>query len=85
MFFIIQDQFIFIHDAVLEELVCKDTSIDTNEYSQQLTKFSSDGTFNKQFDLLIQVSTSPDSYCTDTASSHHDKNRTDKFLPRKLS
>ena len=58
--------------------------INANEYSQQLIHFSSDGTFNKQFDLLAQVSPSPDSYCTDTASNHHDKNRTDKHLPRKL-
>ena len=69
---------------MLEALVCKETSINTNEYSQQLARFLSDGTFKKQFDLLVQMSPSPDSYCT-TASNHHDKNRTDKYLPRKLS
>ena len=50
-----------------------------------MARFLSDGTFKKQFDILVQVSPSPDSYCTDTASNHHDKNRTDKYLPRKLS
>ena len=46
--------------------------------------FSADGTYAKQFSSLNELTPPLDSYCTDTAKNHRDKNRSDQHLPSKL-
>ena len=79
----------FLHDAVLETVICGDTEIPANECEMKLQELkeidSSTGCsdLQSQFDLLSQVTPDPDDVFTDSAKAHSDKNRSTSYLPRK--
>ena len=37
----LQEQYVFIHDAILEVIMCGDTQIDAGDFSQRLKKLKS--------------------------------------------
>ena len=77
----------FLHDAVLEAIICGETEIPTDKYQTKLQELkeidSSTGCsgLQSQFDILSQVTPDPDNVFCDTAKAHSDKNRTKKYLP----
>ena len=77
----------FLHDAVLEAIICGETEIPSDKYQtklQKLKKIDSSTVYSglqSQFDILSQVTPDPDKVCCDTAKAHSDKNRTNKYLP----
>ena len=85
----LKDQYVFLHDALLEAISCGDTEISTDQYRSILDKLKSldmktDTTgIESQFVLLSQVTADPDSILCPTAKSHPDKNRSNKYLPCK--
>ena len=77
----------FLHDAVLEAIICGETEIPADKYQTKLQDLkendSSTGCsgLQSQFDLLSQVTPDPDNVFTDTAKAYPAKNRSSKFLP----
>ncbi|XP_019858334.1 PREDICTED: receptor-type tyrosine-protein phosphatase S-like [Amphimedon queenslandica] len=84
------DQYVFLHDAVLEAIICGETKIPTDKYQTKLQELkeidSSTGCsgLQSQFDLLSQVTPDPDDVFTNTAKAYPAKNRSSKFLPVEL-
>ncbi|XP_019851757.1 PREDICTED: receptor-type tyrosine-protein phosphatase epsilon-like [Amphimedon queenslandica] len=82
------DQYVFLHDAVLETVMCGDTEIPSNEYEMKLRELkeidSSTGCsgLQSQFELLSQVTPDPDDVFCDSAKAHSDKNRSTSYLPQ---
>jgi hypothetical protein len=83
------DQYVFIHDAVLESVTCGETEIPADKYElivrrlKEIDPTSNTTGLETQFHLLHQVTPNPsDVYCS-TAKCNSSKNRSDKFLPRK--
>jgi protein tyrosine phosphatase len=84
-----QYQYRFIHDAVLEQLVCGDTQIQSQDFRRALQKLQQqelvNGAFKSgfavQFDVLEQVSPKPEDVLCRTAMLYLDKNRTTNYLP----
>ena len=78
----------FLHDAVLEAVVCGETEIATDKYQLTLQKLKEIDPqtgltgLQSQFDLLSQVAPDPVHVLCDTAKAHKDKNRSNNFLPR---
>ena len=83
----LKDQYVFLHDALLEAISCGDTEISTDQYQLILDKLKAldmktDTTgIESQFVLLSQVTADPDSVLCPSAKSHLDKNRSNKYLP----
>ena len=55
----VQEQYVFIHDAILEVIICGDTQIDAGGFSQSLNKLKSTpksrpNEFEKQFMVSSQ-------------------------------
>ena len=79
----------FLHDAVLEAIICGETEIPTDKYQMKVIELkemipSCQKTgLKSQFDILSQVTPDPDNVFCDTAKAHSDKNRSNKYLPCK--
>ena len=79
----------FLHDAVLETIMCGDTEIPANKYELELQKLkgvdpvTGCSGLKSQFDLLFQVTPDPDDVFCDSARAHPEKNRTTSYLPCK--
>lgn len=69
----------FLHDAVLEAIVCGDTEIPIDSLASEIER--SDQNFETQFNLLSKVTPNPDEVISTIASEHGDKNRSAKYLP----
>ena len=82
-----QDQYVFIHDAILESVTCGDTQISAGDLRKQIQRLSqvvqnkSCTGFQFQFQILKQVTPSPDQISCSTAQSHPTKNRGIMYLP----
>ena len=88
MIFPPQDQYAFVHDAVLERIICGETEIPTDKYQSELQKLKEHDPrthqtgLESQFNLLFQLTPNPDDVHCNTAEVNSDKNRSDKYLPR---
>ena len=77
----------FLHDAVLEAIICGETEIPTDKYQIELQDLKeidlSTGCsgLQSQFFLLSQVTPDPNGVFSDTAKAYPAKNRSSKFLP----
>ena len=77
----------FIHDAILEVLTCGDTQITTTNLRLEIDKLSHEDPTHKcsgyqyQFNVLDQVSASPNEVNCSIALKNPGKNRGDKYLP----
>ena len=77
----------FVHDAVLEAVICGETDITTDKYEMKLQKLkgvdpvTSCSDLKSQFDLFFQVTPDPDDVLCDTAKTHPEKNRSNSYLP----
>ncbi|XP_041379294.1 receptor-type tyrosine-protein phosphatase alpha-like [Gigantopelta aegis] len=82
------DQYAFVHDAVLERVICGKTEILTDKYRSELQKLKEcdprthQTGLESQFNLLFQLTPKPDDVHCNTAEVNSDKNRSDKYLPR---
>ena len=87
---LLQDQYIFIHDAILEVVTCGDTQITATNFRLQMDKLSHEDPTHKctvyqhQFKVLDQVTPSPTEVNCSTALNNPNKNRGDKYLPGAL-
>ena len=53
----LQEQYVFIHDAIMEVIMCGDTQIDAGDFSQSLKKLKSTPKFRpNEFDNQFMVS-----------------------------
>eukprot|EP00731_Ephydatia_muelleri_P019055 Em0011g1095a len=81
------DQYIFLHDAILESVMCGNTQIQVSNIHISLNTFETkDPTSNKtglesQFEVLEQVSPDPKSVRRDVALEEAGKNRSMDYLP----
>ncbi len=86
-FIFVQDQYIFIHDAVYEFLTCGDTQISSGNFRVAVDRLSREDSseqcngYEHQLRVLDQVSPNPSQVNCSTALKHPDKNRGDKYLP----
>ena len=77
----------FVHDAVLEAIICGETDIATDKYEMKLQKLkevdlvTGSSGLKSQFDLFFQVTPNPDDVFCDTAKTHTEKNRSNNYLP----
>ncbi|XP_064386173.1 uncharacterized protein LOC135334783 [Halichondria panicea] len=82
-----QDQYVFIHDAILESVTCGDTQISAGDLRRQILNMSSVAPgktvsgFQYQFQILEQVSPNPNEINSSAALESMDKNRGKKYLP----
>ena len=82
-----QDQYVFIHDAILESVTCGDTQINAGDLRRKIQRMSQVAQgkncteFQYQFQILEQVSPKPDEVISSTAQKNTDKNRGMKYLP----
>ena len=78
----------FVHDAVLEAIICGDTEITTNKYEMKLMEMKKvnpgepKSVLQSQFDLLYQVTPDPDDVLCDSAKRYAERNRSNNYLPR---
>ena len=83
----LQDQYIFLHDAILEIVACRDTSIDSEQFKQgcpnlQQVDFVTKKTpLETQYITLAQVTPDPSNISSKTALMHPEKNRSTSYLP----
>ena len=81
----------FVHDAVLEAVICGETDITTNKYEMKLKKLKEVNPvtgcsgLKSQFDLFFQVTPDANNVLCDTAKTHLDKNRSNTYLPRECT
>ena len=79
----------FLHDTVLEAVICGETEVSTENYASDIKKLKTINPkrqctgMESQFGLLHQVSPDPDDVHCNSAKTHADKNRSNKYLPRK--
>ena len=84
-----QDQYIFIHDAILESVTCGDTQISAGDLRRQMQKLSQTAQgqkctgFQYQFQILEQVTPNPSQVRSNVAVKNANRNRNMKYLPRK--
>ncbi len=84
---LLQDQYIFIHDAVYEFLTCGDTQISSSNFRVAVERLNREDPseqcngYEHQLRILDQVSPSPSQVNCSTALKHPDKNKGDKYLP----
>ena len=77
----------FVHDAVLEAVICGETKMATDNYEVKLQKLkevdpvTGCSGLKSQFDLFFQVTPDPDDVLCDTARMHAEKNRFNNYLP----
>ncbi|XP_064386419.1 uncharacterized protein LOC135334961 isoform X2 [Halichondria panicea] len=82
-----QDQYVFIHDAILESVTCGDTQISAADLRRQIQKMSSVAPgkaitdFQYQFQILEQVSPNPNEVNCSSALRHKNLNRGIQYLP----
>ena len=80
----------FLHDAVLEAVICGETEISTENFTSNIQKLKRINPktrctiMESQFDLLHQVTPDPDDVHCNSAKAHADKNRSNKYPPRKI-
>ncbi|CAI8052760.1 Receptor-type tyrosine-protein phosphatase alpha [Geodia barretti] len=74
------DQYIFIHDAILESVTCGDTQIASSDLRRAIQQMADKG-FAHQFAVLEQVSPRPDEVTAKFAARNPDRNRSQEFLP----
>jgi len=85
------DQYIFIHDAVLEALVCGNTQVPAPELYSTIERLSewdpkSGKTgFETQFHVLNQLTPKPEEASCPTALQYMDRNRSASYLPSMTS
>ena len=78
----------FVHDAVLEAVICGDTEITTDKYEMKLMEMKKvnpgepKSVLQSQFDLLHQVTPHPDDVLCDSAKRYAKRNRSNNYLPR---
>ena len=83
----VQDQYVFIHDAILESVTCGDTQIKAENLRRQIQKMSrvapgkTTSEFQYQFKILEQVTPNPDEVNCTAALKNKDLNRGTKYLP----
>ncbi len=83
----VQDQYVFIHDAILESVTCGDTQIKAENLRRQIQKMSrvapgkTTSEFQYQFKILEQVTPNPDEVNCIAALKNKDLNRGTKYLP----
>ncbi|CAI8031810.1 Receptor-type tyrosine-protein phosphatase alpha [Geodia barretti] len=80
------EQYIFVHDAILEDLLCGDTQIDARIFHKSMRKIiNSPQTyvteFEKQFKVLEKVSPKPAEVSRKEALRNGNKNRNLRYLP----
>ncbi|CAI8058578.1 Receptor-type tyrosine-protein phosphatase alpha [Geodia barretti] len=80
------DQYVFIHDAILEVITCGDTQIDAGDYIQKLRKYKSSpnahpNEFDNQFNVLEKLSPTPMEVSQKVGLNNPSKNRNDRYLP----
>uniref|UniRef100_A0A1X7TQU1 protein-tyrosine-phosphatase n=1 Tax=Amphimedon queenslandica TaxID=400682 RepID=A0A1X7TQU1_AMPQE len=74
------DQYVFLHDTVLEAIICGETEIPTENYMSTVQKLKETG-IKAQFGLLHQVTPDPNDVHCNSAKAHATKNRSNKYLP----
>lgn len=53
----------FLHDTLLEAIICGNTEIPTDKYQNELQKLRSSSGLQSQFDLLSQITSDPEQLC----------------------
>ena len=82
-----QDQYMFIHDAILESVTCGDTQISAGDLRRQIQRMSQVAQgknctgFQYQFQILEQVTPKPNEVISITAQRNQDRNRGRQYLP----
>ena len=84
--FDIQDQYVFLHDAVLESIMCREAEMPIESLASEIEKLNQNESgkprgFETQFSLLSKVTPNPDDVVSSIASEHSDKNRSSNYLP----
>ncbi|CAI8028519.1 Receptor-type tyrosine-protein phosphatase alpha [Geodia barretti] len=74
------DQYIFIHNAILESVTCGDTQIASSDLRRAIQQMGDKG-FAHQFAVLEQMSQRPDEVTANFAARNPDRNRSQEFLP----
>ena len=78
----------FLHDTVLEAIICGETEIPTENYMPTVQKLKAINPKTRstgmeaQFGLLHQVTPDPNDVHCNSAKAHSSKNRSNKYLPR---
>ena len=78
----------FVHDAVLEAIICGETEIPTENYMSTVQKLKAINPRTRstglaaQFGLLHQVTPDPNDVHCNSAKAHASKNRSNEYLPR---
>jgi protein tyrosine phosphatase len=81
------EQYIFIHDAILEAITCGDTQICANVLRKALQKMNNHDPktqlngFETQLRILEKVSPKPEEIARSVALQNPTKNRNDQYLP----
>ncbi|XP_064393132.1 uncharacterized protein LOC135340597 isoform X2 [Halichondria panicea] len=82
-----QDQYVFIHDAILESMTCGDTQIGAGDLRRQIQKMSlvppgkTTSEFQYQFQILEQVTPNPKEVRSLIAVKNAARNRNMDYLP----
>ncbi|XP_064386168.1 uncharacterized protein LOC135334780 isoform X2 [Halichondria panicea] len=86
-----QDQYVFIHDAILESVTCGDTQISAGDLRRQIQKMLSVtpgktiSEFQYQFQILEQVTPNPKEVRSPIAVKNAARNRNMDYLPPETS
>ncbi|XP_064386156.1 uncharacterized protein LOC135334774 isoform X2 [Halichondria panicea] len=86
-----QDQYVFIHDAILESVTCGDTQISAGDLRRQIQKMLSVAPgktlsdFQYQFQILEQVTPNPKEVRSPIAVKNAARNRNMDYLPPETS
>ncbi|CAI8021857.1 Receptor-type tyrosine-protein phosphatase alpha [Geodia barretti] len=79
------DQYVFIHDAILERVVCGDTQIEASNLRMAIIKLKEgipgESSYHQQFSILEKVSPNPKEVKSVAGRSNPKKNRNMEFLP----
>ena len=81
-----QNQYVFLHNAVLESIMCRETEMPIENLASKIEKLNQNESgkpcgFETQFSLLSKVTPNPDDVVSSIASEHGDKNRSSNYLP----
>ena len=83
-----QDQYVFLHDALLEEIICGKTEIPIENYTLRVEKLKNNNPMTNcteleaQYSLLYQLTPDPNDVDCKSARAHFNKNRSNDYLPR---